>query len=95
MKTYKTEYLQNNNCKDLSIDVKKKEIFDNRIQGGEQLLKPEQVAMILGISVNTVYNWNYLGKLTPIIFSKRMVRYKHSDIIKLIETRETTKEVIS
>jgi len=70
-------------------------LFENQISGGEHLLKPKEVATLLGISRNTVYNWNYLGKLKPIIFSKRMVRYKYSDIIKLIETRETTQEVIS
>ena len=70
---------------------RQKQVFDTLIASGERLLRPEEVATLLGITLNTVYNWNYLGKLKPIIFSKRMVRYKHSDVIELIETHEVTR----
>jgi len=65
-------------------------ILENLISGEDRLLKPKEVAQLLGISINTLYNWNYLGKLQPIRFSKRMIRYRYSDVKKLIETRETT-----
>ena len=52
----------------------------------EALLKTDEVQQSLKIGATTVQKLVKLGLLTPIHFSKRLVRYRASEVEALIET---------
>lgn len=56
----------------------------------ERLLKPREVAEMLGISLKRLEAWRYERRGLPFIkLSKRAVRYKLSDVTKLLEVNRT------
>lgn len=52
----------------------------------DSLLKIDDVQQYLQIGATTVYKMERLGLLTPIRFSKRLVRYRASEVATLIES---------
>jgi len=50
----------------------------------ENLLTPLEVCELLKIKKTTLYNWIYLGKIKAIKVSRRMVRIKKEDVLKLL-----------
>ena len=51
----------------------------------EPLLKIDDVQQSLKIGATTVHKMERLGLLTPVRFSKRLVRYRASEVAALIE----------
>jgi excisionase family DNA binding protein len=62
----------------------------------EKLLKPEEVAEMLGIQLSTVYNWTYKGKRgyqkIPFIKVGACLRFRQSDIEKWLSPTEREAE---
>lgn len=54
----------------------------------KEFLTPSEVSYRLGVSTQTIYNWKRAGRLTPFRISPRCVRYKKSDIDKLVADLE-------
>jgi excisionase family DNA binding protein len=54
----------------------------------QKLLKPEEAAEILGVSVKTLTNWRH-SKLYPLSFVKvgRLVRYRMEDVEGFLQKR--------
>ena len=48
-----------------------------------ELLTAKEVSFLLKIKINTLYNWVYLGKIDAIKISRRLLRFRQKDIIKL------------
>lgn len=59
---------------------------------GQRLLKISDVSKILGISRRTVYNYVKEGKLPCVKLSNRALRFKETDLMKLISLRTITYE---
>jgi len=51
----------------------------------DELFKPQETAQALHISVRTLPRWEAAGLLYPVRLSNRVVRYRASDIKRLIE----------
>jgi excisionase family DNA binding protein len=51
----------------------------------EKLLTVGELAECLGISIGTAYHWLSQGRLPCVRFSARCVRFRESDLTKLIE----------
>ena len=49
-----------------------------------ELLTAKEVSFLLKIKINTLYNWVYLGKIDAIKISRRLLRFRQKDIIKLL-----------
>lgn len=62
----------------------------------EKLLKPEEVAEMLGIQLSTVYNWTHKGKRghskIPYIKVGACLRFRQSDIEKWLSKPQPDKE---
>lgn len=54
----------------------------------ESLLTRKEAAHILGVSIATVKRWQHSGKLTAIVFNSRTVRYRTSEISRLVSESE-------
>lgn len=58
------------------------------------LLKPQEVAEILGVSVTTLAIWRCTGRYTlSWVKCGRLVRYRPEDVAAFIEERTVSKEV--
>ena len=53
----------------------------------EQLLSPEQVAILFGISVKTLSKWRSVGRGPNFIKIGRLPRYKKEDLICYINRK--------
>ncbi len=51
-----------------------------------KLLTPEEVAMLLGVKLSTIYQWTHQGFIPHVKLGK-FVRFKEKDIWKWIEIR--------
>jgi excisionase family DNA binding protein len=51
----------------------------------DKLLTVVELAERLGISPGTLYHWLSEGRVTAIRFSKRCVRFRESDVQKLLD----------
>jgi excisionase family DNA binding protein len=51
----------------------------------EKLLTVSELAERLGISAGTAYHWLSQGRLPAVRFSKRCVRFRESDVQKMLE----------
>lgn len=60
----------------------------NKNENIDKLLTPQEVCSILKIKTSTLYNWVYFKKIKAIKFSKRMIRFKKEDVLKLLEEKE-------
>ena len=71
--------LLNTQKKQLKIEEKNKksQIFDNQIV--HKLISPQYLANHLGISIKTIYDWVYKGKITYFRIG-RLLRFKPADI---------------
>ncbi len=62
----------------------------------EKLLRPEEVAEMLGIQLSTIYNWTHKGKRghskIPYIKVGGCLRFKQSDIEKWLAQPQPTSE---
>jgi excisionase family DNA binding protein len=52
-----------------------------------EFLGPEDLADLLGVPVQTVYRWNYVGSGPPVIRVGRFVRYRRSAVDSWLESR--------
>ncbi|MGB9892741.1 helix-turn-helix transcriptional regulator [Thermodesulfovibrio yellowstonii] len=67
----------------------------NESEGAEnslRLLKISEVSKILGISKRTVYNYVKEGKLPCVKLSNRTLRFRETDLMKLISEKTITYE---
>jgi len=51
----------------------------------DRLLTVRELAECLGVSVGTTYHWLSQGRLPCVRFSSRCVRFRESDIEKMLE----------
>jgi predicted site-specific integrase-resolvase len=52
----------------------------------EQLLAPEEVAMVLGVKVDTLRVWRSRGQGPVVCHIGRLCRYRESDVIAFINS---------
>jgi excisionase family DNA binding protein len=52
-----------------------------------QLLKAEEIALMLGLKVQTVYTMARRGELEKVKLSRRCVRFRVGDVERFIEKR--------
>ena len=45
-----------------------------------RLMKPEEVAAILGIETKTLYNWVYLGRIPHVKLGRNLLRFDEAVI---------------
>ncbi|MGB9878346.1 MAG: helix-turn-helix transcriptional regulator [Candidatus Pelagibacter ubique] len=57
----------------------------------EKLLSSQEVAMLLGVPVERIYTWTHMRKLPYIRISRKMIRFRKSDVEKWLQER-TIKE---
>jgi excisionase family DNA binding protein len=88
MKMYKTEYSQNNNCKDHLPSVEKNEFFENGTVSpqiaGRRVWTVEDVAKYLGVSIGHVYNLKAEGKI-PYRKRGKLLRFLPNEILAWLE----------
>ena len=53
----------------------------------ERLLKPDEVADLLGVPKTTIYGWRYRGEGPPGLRVGRHLRYRRRDLDHWIESR--------
>lgn len=53
----------------------------------EQFLTYDEVADFFGCQTSTIHNWRKKGIITPIVLSKRFVRFDKEEILKLARER--------
>lgn len=54
-----------------------------------EFLTPEELAEMLGVPLQTIYRWNYVGSGPPVIHLGRRVRYRRADVEQWIDSRTT------
>lgn len=62
------------------------------VENSLRLLKISEVSKILGISKRTVYNYVKEGKLPCVKLSNRALRFRETDLMKLISEKTITYE---
>ncbi|MGB9716421.1 MAG: helix-turn-helix transcriptional regulator [Thermodesulfovibrionales bacterium] len=55
----------------------------------ERLFNIEELSKILGITKATIYSWTSKNKIPYIKLSKRLLKFRESDILKWIAERST------
>jgi len=58
----------------------------------DELLDTEQACKLLKVSRRTLYNWRVTGRLPFVEFSKRMIRFRKSDLLNIILNNTITIE---
>ncbi|GLI52435.1 helix-turn-helix transcriptional regulator [Thermodesulfovibrio yellowstonii] len=71
-----------------NTEINESEGSDNSLR----LLKISEVTKILGISKRTVYNYVKEGKLPCVKLSNRALRFRETDLMRLISERTITYE---
>lgn len=77
--------LETNGSENERAAARQEGLIDNLIE--ERLLRPAEVAQILGVSVNAVYLWAKTYRI-PSITLGRSVRFRRADIQALISGRQ-------
>lgn len=55
----------------------------------EKLLKPQDVADWLSVSVKTLYSWSYLGKGPRVLKIEGALRYRRLDVERWLDERSS------
>jgi excisionase family DNA binding protein len=53
----------------------------------ERLLSVDEVVLMLGVSKATIYSWTHKNKIPHIKLSRRLLKFRESDILAWIERR--------
>ncbi len=61
----------------------------------ESLIRPTDLAELLGVPVATLANWRCAGKGPPFLKVGRYVRYRPRDVERWIAARVTTPEIVT
>ena len=56
----------------------------------DELLTPQEVADILKVTVQAVYQMKHRGILPAVDFGLRSVRFRRNDVAKLLKKKEVT-----
>lgn len=58
----------------------------------EKLLTPSDVASMIGINKKVLYQWTYKNKIPHLKLSKRMIRFKESELNEWLEKKHCVRQ---
>ncbi|MDA8337979.1 MAG: helix-turn-helix domain-containing protein [Nitrospiraceae bacterium] len=53
----------------------------------EKLITAEQVAEMIGVTVEVLHQWTYRGAIPHIKISKRMIRFRESEVMEWLDSK--------
>ena len=56
-------------------------------QTDDEILKPAQVARLLGVKVGTIYFWSHAGYIQTVKLG-RLIRFRRSSIVEWLDSKE-------